>query len=481
MSIPFERLPTFFSRAGPPECDALNQKPKMSRVRKAKVQKIKPTINPFAAAADIGAREIFVAVPVELSQTPVRRFETFTENLRQLVAWLVELKITTVALEATSVYWIPLAELLEEAKIVVCLVNPRHVQNVSGRKSDVMDCQWLQYLHSVGLLRAAFRPAAAVRGVRALWRHRAALVQQTSWYIQHMHKALDQMNLQVHHVLADLTGVTGTAIVAAILKGERDPCVLAAHRDKRVKASEATLAAALTGDYRREHLFCLRQAHEAYEFTCEQIAAVDRELEAELARLTPPPSAPEANPAPAAPRSKVSTKHPPAYPAHARLASLCGVDLTTIPSIHVLTAHTVWAELGSDLSAFPTVKHFCSWLSLCPDNRTSAGKCLSTKTRASANRVAHALRMAAQSCHHARHELGDYYRRMRARLGAAEGLVATAHKIARILYAVLTTRRPYDSALYEHARAQTQRRRVARLHSLAKNLGFQLVPDQQTV
>lgn len=452
----------------------------MPRVRKTKVQKIRPAINPFAAAADIGAREIYVAVPVELSETPVRRFETFTEELRQLVAWLVELKITTVALEATSVYWIPLAELLEEAKIAVCLVNPRHVQNVSGRKSDVMDCQWLQYLHSVGLLRAAFRPAAAVRGVRALWRHRAALVRQTGWYIQHMHKALDQMNIQVHHVLADLTGVTGTAIVEAILKGQRDPKILATYRDKRVKASEESLVAALTGDYRREHVFCLRQAHEAYRFTCQQIAALDQELDAELARLDPKP-APDAGAAPAPARSKVSTKHPPAYPAQARLASLCGVDLTSIPSIHVLTAHTIWAELGADLSAFPTAKHFCSWLSLCPDNRTSAGKCLSTKTRVSANRVAHALRMAAQSCHHAKHELGDYYRRMRARLGAAEGLVATAHKIARILYAVLTTHRLYDPALHEHALAQTQRRRLARLHSLAKNMGFQLVPNQQTV
>lgn len=452
----------------------------MARSRKTKVQQIRPTINPFAAAADIGAREIYVAVPVELSPTPVRRFDTFTDQLKMLVAWLVELKITTLALEATSVYWIPLAELLEEAKITVCLVNPRHVQNVSGRKSDVMDCQWLQYLHSVGLLRAAFRPCAEVRAVRALWRHRATLVKQTGSHIQHLHKALDQMNIQVHHVLTDITGQTGTAIVEAILAGERDPKKLAAFRDRRVKACIATLEQALTGDYRREHLFCLKQAYAAYRFTVEQIALVDQELDAETARLASAPRA-EPAPVPTAPRSKVSTKHPLAYPAQTRLAALCGVDLTTIPSIHVLTAHTIWAELGADLSAFPSPKHFCSWLSLCPDNRTSAGKCLSTKTRASANRVAHALRMAAQSCHHANHELGDYYRRMRAKLGAAEGLVATAHKIARIVYAVLTTRRPYDPTLAAAAMSQMQKRRLARLHSLAKNLGFQLVPDQQPI
>ena len=446
----------------------------MAKRRKTKVQKISPTINPSAAAADIGAREIYVAVPVERSDKPVRRFGTFTDELKQLVAWLVELKITTVALEATSVYWIPLAELLEEAKIEVCLVNPRSVQNVSGRKSDVMDCQWLQYLHSVGLLRAAFRPAAHVRGARALWRHRDALVRQCGWYIQHMHKALDQMNLQVHHVLTDITGVTGTAIIEAILNGQRDPRVLAGFRDKRVKATEQTLAAALTGDYRREHLFCLRQAYEAYKFTNQQIAEVDQQLGEELAALDPTPegaATPEL-----VQRSKNVMKHPPAYPVQARLTAICGVDLTSIPSIHVLTAQTIWAELGSDISAFPTSKHFCSWLSLCPDNRTSAGKCLSTKTRASANRVAHALRMAAQSCHKAHHEFGQYYRRMRAKLGAAEGLVATAHKIARVLYAVLTTRKPYDPSLHEYALEQTRRKRVAKLHSLAHALGYELSP-----
>jgi transposase len=340
-----------------------------------------------------------------------------------------------------------------------------------------MDCQWLQYLHSVGLLRPAFRPAAAVRGVRALWRHREALVRQCGWYIQHMHKALDQMNVQVQHVLTDITGVTGTAIVEAILRGERDPKVLAAFRDKRVKATEQTLAAALTGDYRREHVFCLRQAHEAFKFTNEQIAQVDQELDHELAALDPTPAGQTA-PVVAA-RTRNVMKHPPAYPVQQRLAALCQVDLTSIPSIQVLTAQTIWAELGSDLSAFPTSKHFCSWLSLCPDNRTSAGKCLSTKTRPSANRVAHALRMAAQSCHKANHEFGHYYRRMRARLGAAEGLVATAHKIARVLYAVLTTRKPYDPALHEHALEQNRRKRVAKLHSLAHNLGFQLVPNSE--
>lgn len=441
--------------------------------RKTKVQKIHPTINPHAAGADIGAREIYVAVPVDQTDNPVRRFGTFTAELQQLVAWLVECAITTVAMEATSVYWIPLAEMLEEADITVCLVNPRHVKNVPGRKSDVMDCQWLQYLHSVGLLRAAFRPAASVRAVRALWRHREALVRQSGWHVQHLHKALDQMNVQVHHVLTDITGVTGTAIVEAIIAGERDPRKLARHRDKRVKATEATLIEALRGDYRAEHLFCLQQAYEAYQFIGRQILAVDQRLNEQLAQLAPA----ESNEAPPATRQSKG-KHPLPAAMKDRLSALCGVDLTTIPSIQMLTAQTIWSELGSDLSAFPTSKHFCSWLSLCPDNRTSAGQCLSTKTRTSANRVAAALRMAAQSCHRANHELGDYYRRMRAKLGGAAGLVATAHKLARIIYAVMTTGRPYDPARNEHAMAEAKRRRVARLKSMAKNLGFQVVPNQ---
>ena len=236
----------------------------MPRQRKTRVQTVRPTANARAAGIDIGAREIYAAVPTELTAEPVRSFPTFTEDLHELVKWLQGFQIKTVAMEATSVYWIPLAELLEEVGIEVCLVNPRHVKNVPGRKSDVMDCQWLQYLHSVGLLRGAFRPAPEVRASRALWRHRDALIRHSGWHIQHMHKALDQMNLQIHHVITDITGVTGTAIVEAILAGERDPARMATLRDPRVRATEKTLQKALTGDYRAEHLFCLRQAYKGW-------------------------------------------------------------------------------------------------------------------------------------------------------------------------------------------------------------------------
>jgi transposase len=449
----------------------------MPHKRKTKVQTIQPVINPHAAGADIGAREIYVAVPTALAAEPVRCFPTFTEDLRALVAWLQSLGIKTVAMEATSVYWIPLAELLEEAGIEVCLVNPRHVKNVPGRKTDVMDCQWLQYLHSVGLLRGAFRPAAEVRGVRALWRQRDALVRHSSWHIQHVHKALDQMNLQVHHVLADIAGQTGTAIVEAMLAGERDPAALAKHRDKRVKASEATLVKALTGDYRAEHLFCLRQAFAGYQFVQKQIAELDAELERRLEELAPPaPVAPDSPVIAAGLKRKATGKSAPAFDVGGLLARLHGVDLGTVPGINVLGAQTLWSELGGDLSAFPTSKHFTSWLGLCPDNRISGGKILAARTKPTTNRITRALRMAAQALHHAENELGEHYRRLRAKLGGAAAVTALAHKLARILYVMITRREPYRPELHAATGELHRARTLKRLAARAKDLGFQLVP-----
>ena len=373
-----------------------------------------------------------------------------------------------------------MAELLEAAGIEVCLVNPRHVKNVPGRKSDVSDCQWLQYLHAVGLLRAAFRPPAQVRAVRALWRHRDALVRHSGWHIQHMHKALDQMNLQIHHVIADITGKSGTAIVEAILAGRRDPASLAELGDQRLRATKATLRAALTGDYRPEHLFCLGQAYAGYQFVLQQIAEVDTQLAAMLAALAAAP-AQESVPAQTKPKPRANgaQRGQPAYDARGLIARTLGVDLTTIPGINAITAQTLWAELGSDLSAFKSGKHFASWLSLCPDNRVSGGKVLSAHTKPSANRAARALRMAAQGLHHARNELGDFYRRMRAKLGGAAALVATAHKLARIVYAVISTRRPYQAQLHTQAEQRRLARSLQQLRSKAKNLGFELTTAQQ--
>lgn len=440
------------------------------------------TLQPNAAGADIGAREIYVAVPPDRDESPVRCFSTFTDQLRALVEWLRKCRIETLAMEATGVYWIPLAEMLEEAGIVVCLVNPRHVKNVPGRKTDVQDCQWLQYLHSVGLLRAAFRADAEIRPVRVLWRHRDALLRQSAGQIQHIHKSLDQMNVQIHHVIADITGATGTAIVEAILAGQRDPAQLAALRDKRIKSDQATLARALTGDYRCEHLFCLRLAYDAFKFVRAQIAAVEAEvhrLQAALCDTKPNPAESPKSVEPDTRKMRRATpKNAPSFPAARLIERHCGVDLTTIPGLGVVTLQGLWTELGGSLAAFPTAKHFASWLSLCPNNRVSGGKKLSVSTRATANRVAGVFRIAAQGVGHAHNEIGDFYRRMRARLGGAAAVTATAHKLARIFYACLRSKQTYDASRHDLNSPLRRSKALAKLRAKAQNLGFQLVELQ---
>jgi transposase len=452
----------------------------MSHKRKNKLQTepIRPVINARAAGVDIGAREIYAAISPELDAArPVRSFATFTEELKTLVAWFQASGITTVAMEATSVYWIPLAELLEEARIEVCLVNPRHVKNVPGRKTDVQDCQWLQYLHSVGLMRAAFRPPAQVRAIRSLWRHRDGLVRQSAWRVQHMHKALDQMNLQIHHVITDITGKSGMAIVEALLGGERDPAILAALGDKRLKANAPTLRAALVGDCRAEHMFGLRQALEGYRFALQQIAAVDMELEKLHQALEKSQTPCEAPPQNAKARTRCGC--PVAYDAAGLLREHLGVDLTTIPGINVNTAQTLYAELGGDLGAFASGKHFASWMGLNPSNKITGGKIISAHTKPCGNRVARALRMAAQGLHHANNEMGEYYRRMKAKLGGAAGLVAVAHKLARIIYAMIRTRRAYESTLLRRDEGRRKERMLAQLKRRAKTMGFELTAIQQ--
>ena len=424
-----------------------------------------PILHPDAAGIDIGAPEISGCVPLDRDPEPLRRFGTFTADLLALAMWLRQCGVTTVAMEATGVYWIPLYQLLESRKFQVCLVNARHVKHVPGRKSDVQDCQWLQYLHSVGLLRASFRPPETVCAVRSLLRHRDTLVRLAAAHTQHIQKALNQMNLQLHHVLSDITGITGLAILDALLAGERDPHVLAQHRDPRLKASRETLAKALVGDYRPEHLFTLRQSLASYRHYQRLIAECDAEVQALLgafAAAAPPPLPPP----------------PPAlrFDLRAELTRVLGTDLTQVPGLHTATVHTLFAELGADLTKFPSGKHFASWLGLCPDNRISGGKVLSVKTRHVKHRVAHALRLAAQSLGRSRSALGGFFRRMRARLGAPKAITATAHKLARILYHVLTTRQPYAETRLAAAEAQHRHRTESRLRAQARALGFQLVP-----
>jgi len=435
-----------------------------------------PVLHPHAAGIDIGATELYVCVPLDRDPQPIRRFGTFTEDLLALAAWLAQCGVTSVAMESTGVYWIPLYQILEERQFEVCLVNARHVKNVPGRKSDVQDCQWLQYLHSVGLLRGSFRPPETVCAVRSLLRHRDSLVQLAATHTQHMQKALTQMNLQLHHVLSDITGVTGLAILDAILAGERDPQELARHRDPRIKASPETIAKALVGDYRPEHLFTLRQSLASYRHYQQLIGECDGEVQALLGDFASQidPAVHPLPPSTSARRTPHGTA--PRFDLRAELYRVLGTDLTQVPGLQTPTVHTLFAELGADLSPFPSGDHFASWLGLCPDNRISGGKVLSVKTRRVKHRVAQALRLAAQSLSRSQSVLGGFFRRMRAKLGAPKAITATAHKLARIVYHLLTTRQPYDESRLAAVEADHRRRTESRLRTQARALGFQLVP-----
>jgi len=436
-------------------------------------------IEPNAAGIDVGAREILVAVPQDQDPSPVRSFETFTEDLHRLKEWLQQCGIKTVAMESTGVYWIPLFQILERAEIEVCLVNAHHVRHVPGRKSDVIDCQWLQYLHSVGLLRASFRPEDRVCVIRSLLRHRDTLVEMAAAHIQHMQKALTQMNLQIHHVLSDITGQSGLAILDAIVKGERNPVVLAQLRHARVQASEEVVVKSLVGDYRREHLFTLRQSLEAYRYYQSLITSCDQEMAEQLQTFDDqlPPDAPELGPERYPHRAR---KNEFRFDMRNELYRIFAVDLTAVPAIRALTAHTLLAEVGADWSKFRNGEAFVSWACLCPHNKKSGGKILSAQTRRSANRVNRALRIAAQTLERSHTYLGNFYRKMCARLGRPAGITATAHKLARILFHMITTRSAYDESIFPVQQERQHKRMESNLRRKAQQLGYQLIPLVQT-
>jgi len=433
-------------------------------------------LSPNAAGVDIGAREIFVSVPPDRDPEPVRSYATFTEDLHRLADWLKSCGIETVAMESTGVYWIPLFQILEARGFEVCLVNARYYQNVPGRRTDVSDCQWLQYLHSVGLLRASFRPEQQVCVLRSLLRHRQNLIETASQQVLRMQKALDQMNLQIHHVISDVTGLTGLSILDAILAGERDPAVLAKLKDPRVKASDETIVQSLVGDYRPEHLFTLRQSLAAYRYFQQLIAECDRAIEKHLDQFAAkvdvnarPLSSPKL-------RRRKPYRNEPNFDLRQHLYRILGVDLTAVPGMNILTAHTLLAEVGPDLSKFRSASAFASWLGLCPDNDISGGKVLSVRTRKVTSRAALAFRIAAQALFKSKSWLGNFFRRMRARLGATKAITAAAHKLARIVYHLLTTRQPYDETVFAKHEQASRVRTEARLRVQAKVLGLQLVP-----
>lgn len=427
---------------------------------------------PDAAGIDIGSKTHYVAVPEDRCEEPVRNFGCLTPELHQMAQWLKSCGIATVAMEATGVYWIPVARILEEYDLKVVLTDARHVRSVPGRKSDVLDCQWLQELHTYGLLKEAFRPHQELEVLRTYWRHRAGLVQRCAAEIQHMQKALEQMNLQLHKVLSDITGVSGMNITRAIVAGERDPVKLAKMAHPTVKSSEETIAQALTGHYREDHLFTLQQALESYDFLHSRIRECDARIEAYLQRF-------ETRPQSSSPKRKKKAsrrKNQPYFDLSKELRRVLGVDLTSIDGIEAMTALTVISEQGFDMSKFPTEKHFSSHLGLCPNNRVTGGKVKRRRTRKVESRAATALRVAAQALHKSQTALGAYYRRIKARLGPAKATTATARKLAVLIYRMLKYGQDYvdqGQELYE------QKYRIQRQKGLAKqakSLGFMLVP-----
>jgi len=426
-----------------------------------------------AAGIDVGATEIYVAVPPDRDTDPVRCFQTFTGDLREMAAWLVRCGIATVAMESTGVYWIPPYEILEEAGLRVCLVNSQYVRHVPGRKSDVSDCQWLQYLHSVGLLKPSFRPDAAICALRAVSRHRAGLVESAAVHIQHMQKALTQMNLQIHHVLSDITGLSGMAIVEALVAGQRDPGQLASLCHAQVHADRPTVIKSLTGNYRPEHLFTLKQSLAAYRSYQHLLAECDQEIQRLTASMSGKIDPPAPAPHPSRQKRRKNQFH---FDMGSELHRLFGVDLTAVPGISTLTAHALLSEVGPDLSRFPSAGAFANWLALCPNNKKSGGKILSSKTRPTNSRLSRALRVAAQTLARSQSHLGNFYRSMRARLGAPQAITATAHKLARILYHLLTTSSAYDETVFAQEQQKQKIRLHKRLSKQAKLLGLQLVP-----
>ena len=431
-------------------------------------------VHPNAAGIDIGSREIWVAVSPDQTGETTRCFATFTPDLHRLADWLIACGVNTVALESTGVYWIPLFEILEARGLEVFLVNARHVKHVPGRKSDVQDCNWLQKLHSLGLLSASFRPDAEMCALRTLLRHRAQLIQHRSPHILHMQKALQQMNLQLHHVLSDITGVTGQQILRAIVAGEHDPNLLAAFRQPGCKADEATIVKALTGNWGDEHLFVLKQSLALFDFFTNQVALCDAEVEARFATIKPRWDAPA--PLPVLPKIKPNSrpKNKPAESTRQELFRITGVDLVAVDGINANLAQTILSEIGTDMTRFPSVKHFASWLGLAPHNDISGGKVLRSRTLKTGNRAGQAFRQAAASLSRSNSAFGAFYRRKRAVLGPAQAMVATAHRIARTVYFMLKHNLAYLDPGAETYEAQRQLREVASLKRRAAKLGFDL-------
>jgi transposase len=433
-------------------------------------------INPNAAGVDVGASEFYVCVPEDRDAKPVRVFQTFTCDLREIADWLKQCGVTSVAMESTGIYWIPLYEILEATGFEVKLIDAREAKNLPGRKSDILDCQWIQQLHSYGLLTASFRPPKDIVALRSIVRHRDRLIVARAVHIQHMQKALHLMNLQLDNVLSDITGVSGLRILRALVAGERNLDILASYRDPGCKNTTAVIRQSLEGNYYEEHLFQLKQSLELYDYHTTMIHECDLEIDRKYQQL-PSKADPQVRPLPPSKRKpKKPRKNDPTFDLRTALYKMTGVDLTAIDGCNAATIQVVISEVGIHMQPWKTCGHFASWLGLCPHNDISGGKVLKSRTKKTKNRANTALRLAAQGLTHSDSWLGAFYRRQRARLGAPQAITATAHKIARIIYYMLKYRREFVDMGAEHYEAQHKKRQLKNLTKKAAGMGMILVP-----
>jgi transposase len=431
-------------------------------------------INPDAAGIDVHSNMHMVCVPADRDANPVRQFGANTVDLQEIVAWLKKCRVRTVALESTGIYWIALFELLEAEGFEVNLVEPGQLSRCGARpKTDVLDAQWIQRLHSYGLLRASFRPPDSVLALRAYWRLRQMQVRYGASHVQHMQKALEQMNLKLAEVVTDITGLTGMSIIDAILDGERDPFKLAKLRDERCHHTEDEIALALQGTWRPEHLFELGQARALYQFHQQQITECDLQVQTELAKF---PNRAGEKTRTVTPRKRGRKSNDVRFDAKGPLFQALGVDLTLIEGIDVGTALVILSEIGVDVSRFPTEKHFASWLRLCPPQNESNKTKKRRGHRKGTNRVTIALRMAARSAGKTMTPLGLFYRRIRSRIGGLGAVKATAHKLACLVYRMLKYGQEYVVQSMEEYEAKIKANMLKVLKRKAAAIGFGLTP-----
>lgn len=449
------------------------------KIKKASLASDLPIIQTNACGIDVGGESIFVCVPRDRDPTPIREFSSFTADLRDMAEWLKKCNITTIAMESTGVYWVPIFEVLDERGFDVHLVNAHHVKNVPGRKTDVSDAEWIQRLHSFGLLSGSFRPSDEVVVFRNYVRHRNTLMQRGADQLNYAQKALEQLNIKLGFVISDISGSTGTKIIEDIIRGERDPLKLALHRDPRCRSSEEVIAKSLEGNWREEHLLCLKHAWEAYLFFHKQIVECEQSIEQLLESFEKKECIKEAIQVFPKSLKRTCNKSPYYFDMRTQLHRWAGVDLCVLPGINENVASRILSEIGTNMTKWKSVKHFASWLAVCPGNKISGGKRLSGKTKPSNNKAREALGMAAQALAHSNSYLGAYYRKMRAKFGAPKANRAAAHKLAKIIYAMLKHGKEFVELSEVDFEIHHIEKTIMNMESRAREFGFELVPLRQ--